>query len=349
MSSKVNNLNIEKQYPLPTPQEILEELPTTFISEDTVYRFRQTVERIIQRKDPRILVITGPCSIDSIPAALEYASALKSLQKKVESKMMLMMRTYFEKPRTTLGWKGMIYDPDLNQSFNIEKGVRLARKLLLEITDMELPAATEFLEPIIPQYIADLISWAAIGARTVESQTHRQLASGLSMPVGLKNATDGSINVAVEAIQTARAKHSFLGVINDGRTGVFQTRGNRNCHVVLRGGQHLPNYSSENVAYTVELLRRIHLTPSVMIDCSHANSMRNPLLQPKILMDVADQIRNGQSAICGVMLESYIKTGRQDINVQGKSFPGISVTDACLGWQETEEAILRAFERLPEF
>ena len=347
MSSKVNNLNIEKQYPLPTPQEILEELPTTFISEDTVYRFRQTVERIIQRKDPRILVITGPCSIDSIPAALEYASALKSLQKKVESKMMLMMRTYFEKPRTTLGWKGMIYDPDLNQSFNIEKGVRLARKLLLEITDMELPAATEFLEPIIPQYIADLISWAAIGARTVESQTHRQLASGLSMPVGLKNATDGSINVAVEAIQTARAKHSFLGVINDGRTGVFQTRGNRNCHVVLRGGQHLPNYSSEHVAYTVELLRRLKLTPSVMIDCSHANSMRDPLMQPKILMNVVDQIRNGQSAICGVMLESYLKTGRQDITSQGKIFPGISVTDACLGWKETEEAILNAFERLP--
>ena len=261
--------------------------------------------------------------------------------------MMLMMRTYFEKPRTTLGWKGMIYDPDLNQSFNIEKGVRLARKLLLEITDMELPAATEFLEPIIPQYIADLISWAAIGARTVESQTHRQLASGLSMPVGLKNATDGSINVAVEAIQTARAKHSFLGVINDGRTGVFQTRGNRNCHVVLRGGQHLPNYSSEHVAYTVELLRRLKLTPSVMIDCSHANSMRNPLMQPKILMDVVNQIRNGQSAICGVMLESYLKTGRQDITSQGKIFPGISVTDACLGWKETEEAILNAFEQLP--
>ena len=295
-----------------------------------------------------ICIHTERSSVPNTSASRKiYASALKSLQKKVESKMMLMMRTYFEKPRTTLGWKGMIYDPDLNQSFNIEKGVRLARKLLLEITDMELPAATEFLEPIIPQYIADLISWAAIGARTVESQTHRQLASGLSMPVGLKNATDGSINVAVEAIQTARAKHSFLGVINDGRTGVFQTRGNRNCHVVLRGGQHLPNYSSENVAYTVELLRRLKLTPSVMIDCSHANSMRNPLMQPKIMMDVVNQIRNGQSAICGVMLESYLKTGRQDITSQGKIFPGISVTDACLGWKETEEAILNAFEQLP--
>ena len=345
--SKIVNLNIEKQYPLPTPQEILEELPTTFVTEDAVYRFRQDVERIIQRKDPRILVITGPCSIDSLPAALEYASALRSLQQKVSSKMMLVMRTYFEKPRTTLGWKGMIYDPDLNQSFNIEKGVRMARKLLLEITRMELPTATEFLEPIIPQYIADLISWAAIGARTVESQTHRQLASGLSMPVGFKNATDGSINVAVDAIQTARAKHSFLGVINDGRTGVFQTRGNRNCHVVLRGGQHLPNYCSEHVAYTVELMKRLKLTPSVMIDCSHANSMRNPLMQPKIMMDVVAQIRSGQKAICGVMLESYIKTGRQDISTKGKMIPGISITDACLGWQETEAAILAAYEQLP--
>ncbi|MBR4665293.1 MAG: 3-deoxy-7-phosphoheptulonate synthase [Lentisphaeria bacterium] len=347
MSSKVNNLNIANQYPLPTPQEILEELPTTFVSEDTVFRFRQDVENIIQRRDPRILVITGPCSIDSLPAALEYASALRNLQDKVSSKMMLVMRTYFEKPRTTIGWKGMIYDPDLNQSCNIEKGVRMARKLLLEITRMELPAATEFLEPIIPQYYADLISWAAIGARTVESQTHRQLASGLSMPVGFKNATDGSINVAVEAIQTARAQHSFLGVINDGRTGVFQTRGNRNCHVILRGGQHLPNYSSEHVAYTVELMKRLKLVPSVMIDCSHANSMRDPLKQPKILENVVAQIHSGQTAICGVMLESYLKTGKQDIATKGKIFPGISVTDACLGWQETEEAILAAFEQLP--
>jgi len=347
MNSKVNNLNIEKQYPLPTPQEILEELPTTFVTEDTVFRFRQEVENIIQRKDPRILVITGPCSIDSLPAALEYASRLKSLQQKVASKMMLVMRTYFEKPRTTLGWKGMIYDPDLNQSFNIEKGVRMARKLLLAITKAELPAATEFLEPIIPQYYADLISWAAIGARTVESQTHRQLASGLSMPVGFKNATDGSINIAVEAIQTSRAKHSFLGVINDGRTGVFQTRGNRNCHLILRGGQHQPNYSSENVAYAAELMRRLGLTPSVMIDCSHANSQRKPETQPEILKNVISQIRNGQSAICGVMLESYLKTGRQDISSVGKIIPGISVTDACLGWPETEDAILAAYEQLP--
>ena len=345
--SKVNNLNIRNQYPLPTPQAVLGELPLDFVAEDTVCRFRKQVEDIILRKDKRLLVITGPCSIDSLPAAVEYATHLKKLQKRVEDKMLLVMRTYFEKPRTTLGWKGMIYDPDLNQSFNIEKGVRQARRLLLEVNRIGLPAATEFLDPIIPQYIADLISWAAIGARTVESQTHRQLASGLSMPVGFKNATDGSIHVAVDAIRTARAQHSFLGVIADGRTGVFQTAGNYMCHVVLRGGQHMPNYGSENVAYTVELMRKLKLTPSVMVDCSHANSRKNPIQQLLVLMDVVEQIRSGQEALCGVMLESYIKTGHQEISSAGKVIPGISVTDACLGWDETEEGILKACESLP--
>ena len=244
-TSRIYNVNIAKQYPLPTPQEILEELPLTFVETDTIYRFRKEIENIILRKDSRILVIAGPCSIDSIPAALEYASALKKLQQKVSSKMVLIMRAYFEKPRTTLGWKGL----------------RLSRKLLLELVRMELPAATEFLDPIMPQYFADLITWAAIGARTVESQTHRQLASGLSMPVGFKNATDGSINVAIDAIRTALAKHSFLGIINDGRTGVFSTKGNKFGHVVLRGGQHMPNYGSENVAFAVELMKKLKLTP----------------------------------------------------------------------------------------
>ena len=346
-TSRIYNVNIAKQYPLPTPQEILEELPLTFVETDTIYRFRKEIENIILRKDSRILVIAGPCSIDSIPAALEYASALKKLQQKVSSKMVLIMRAYFEKPRTTLGWKGLVYDPDLDSSFNIEKGLRLSRKLLLELVRMELPAATEFLDPIMPQYFADLITWAAIGARTVESQTHRQLASGLSMPVGFKNATDGSINVAIDAIRTALAKHSFLGIINDGRTGVFSTKGNKFGHVVLRGGQHMPNYGSENVAFAVELMKKLKLTPSIIIDCSHANSMRNPLNQPKIFDDVVEQIRGGQTAISGVMLESYIKTGRQDITSKGKIIPGISLTDPCLGWAETETAILKAYENLP--
>ncbi len=346
-TNRIYNVNISRQYPLPTPQEILEELPLTFVETDTIYRFRKEIENIILRKDRRILVIAGPCSIDSIPAALEYASALKKLQQTVASKMFLIMRTYFEKPRTTLGWKGLVYDPDLDSSFNIEKGLRISRKLLLELVRMELPAATEFLDPIMPQYFADLITWAAIGARTVESQTHRQLASGLSMPVGFKNATDGSITVAIDAIRTALARHSFLGIINDGRTGVFSTKGNKFGHVVLRGGQHMPNYGSENVAFAVELMKKLKLTPSIIIDCSHANSMRNPLNQPKILSDVVDQIRNGQTAISGVMLESYIKTGRQDITAKGKIIPGVSLTDPCLGWAETEAAILNAYENLP--
>ena len=344
---RVYNVNIEAQHPLPTPQEIHEELPLRPGMEDFVEKARGIIENIIHRRDKRILVVTGPCSIDNYDAALEYADRLKALSAKVESKFYLVMRTYFEKPRTTLGWKGLVYDPDLDSSFNIEKGLRISRKLLLELVRMELPAATEFLDPIMPQYFADLITWAAIGARTVESQTHRQLASGLSMPVGFKNATDGSITVAIDAIRTALARHSFLGIINDGRTGVFSTKGNKFGHVVLRGGQHMPNYGSENVAFAVELMKKLKLTPSIIIDCSHANSMRNPLNQPKILSDVVEQIRSGQTAISGVMLESYIKTGRQDITAKGKIIPGVSLTDPCLGWAETEAAILNAYENLP--
>ena len=294
------------------------------------------------------MVICGPCSIDSIPAAVEYAARLKSIQEKVSSKLMLIMRTYFEKPRTTVGWKGLIYDPDLDRSFNIEKGLRLARRLLLQLSEMRLPVATEFLEPIIPQYLADLVTWASIGARTTESQTHRQLASGLSMPIGFKNSTDGAISVAVDAIKTASATHSFLGVINDGRTGVFRTRGNKFCHIVLRGGIHGPNYASENIAYVKELMRKEKLVPSIVIDCSHGNSMRHPEMQPVILRDVLGQIRAGENTISGVMIESYIKTGRQDIAERGKMIPGLSVTDPCLGWEETEAAILELYKGLPE-
>lgn len=346
---KVYNVNIERESPLPTPHEIRSELPMTAAATESIYHARHAVERIIQRKDKRMLVICGPCSIDSIPAALEYAAGLKSIQQEVSSKLMLIMRTYFEKPRTTVGWKGMIYDPDLDQSFNIEKGLRLARKLLQDLADMELPAATEFLDPIIPQYFADLITWASIGARTSESQIHRQLCSGLSMPVGFKNATDGSIAVAIDAIKTAAARHSFLGVINDGRTGVFSTKGNKFGHLVLRGGIHATNYGSENIAFARELMRKQGLIPSVVIDCSHANSMRQPLNQLNVLRDIAGQINAGEKAISGVMIESYIKTGRQDIADQkGKMIPGLSVTDPCLGWLETKQAVLDLFHSLPD-
>jgi len=345
---QVYNVNIEGQYPLPTPREILSELPLSSEITDFVFRSRREAEAILKREDRRIMLICGPCSIDSLPAAMEYAARLKGLQEKVKDKMMVIMRTYFEKPRTTIGWKGFAYDPDQDESFNIEKGLRQARKLLIQIAEMGLPTGTEMLSAIIPQYFSDLITWASVGARTSESQTHRQLASGLSMPVGFKNSTDGSIATAVDAIKTAAAQHSFLGVINDGRTGVFRTKGNPYCHVVLRGGQHQPNYTSEYVAFAKELMRRRKLnTQSLIIDCSHANSQKNPANQPKVLNDIIGQINNGETAISGIMLESYIKQGRQEIAAdRGKMIPGLSITDPCLGWQETETAVLDAYNAM---
>lgn len=345
MNEKIYNINIERKYPLPTPQEIQEELPHTEEITDSIFQSRTAVTHILKRNDRRLMVICGPCSIDNLDSALEYAQRFKALQERVGDKFYLVMRAYFEKPRTTVGWKGMLYDPDLDQSFNIEKGLRMARQLLIKLAEMNIPAATEFLEPIIPQYIADLITWASIGARTSESQTHRQLASGLSMPIGFKNSTDGSITVAVDAVKTASASHSFLGVINDGRTGVFSTTGNPLCHVVLRGGAQGPNYTSENIAFTRELMRRKNVpTPAVVIDCSHANSGKKPENQPKVFMDVINQINHGETAIAGVMLESYLHQGNQSITPDRKA--GLSLTDACLGWDETEKTILEAYSSL---
>ncbi|MDY5696772.1 MAG: 3-deoxy-7-phosphoheptulonate synthase, partial [Victivallales bacterium] len=340
---RVYNVNIEAQHPLPTPQEIHAELPLRPEMEDFVARSRETIENIIHRRDRRLLVVAGPCSIDNYDAAIDYADRLKTLAKKVESKFVLVMRTYFEKPRTTIGWKGMVYDPDLDKTFNIEKGLRLSRKLLLAMAEKEIPTATEFLDPIIPQYLSDLISWAAIGARTTESQTHRQLVSGLSMPVGFKNATDGSIHIAIDAIKTASAKHSFLGVINDGRTGVFHTKGNRNCNIILRGSATATNYGSEYIAFTEELMRKSGLEPSIIIDCSHGNSLRNPLNQPAAFRDVIGQVKNGTTAIAGVMLESYLKTGKQPMKSRAELTYGLSITDGCLGWDETEALILEQY------
>lgn len=343
---RVYNVNIEAQHPLPTPQEIHAELPLRPEMEDFVARSRETIENIIHRRDRRLLVVAGPCSIDNYDAAIDYADRLKTLAKKVESKFVLVMRTYFEKPRTTIGWKGMVYDPDLDKTFNIEKGLRLSRKLLLAMAEKEIPTATEFLDPIIPQYLSDLISWAAIGARTTESQTHRQLVSGLSMPVGFKNATDGSIHIAIDAIKTASAKHSFLGVINDGRTGVFHTKGNRNCNIILRGSATTTNYGSEYIAFTEELMRKSGLEPSIIIDCSHGNSLRNPLNQPAAFRDVIGQVKNGATAIAGVMLESYLKTGKQPMKSRAELTYGLSITDGCLGWDETEALILEQYAAL---
>ena len=342
--NKVYNINIVSQAPLPTPNEIHSELPITDDLENFIEESRRQLIDILNHKDERFLVIAGPCSINDIPSAVEYAERFRKLQKKVSDKLFLIMRAYFEKPRTTVGWKGMIYDPEMDKSFQIEQGLRLSRKLLLRLADMGIPTATEFLDPIIPQYLCDLITWAAIGARTTESQTHRQMASGMSMPIGFKNATDGSISIAIDAIKTAAAQHSFLGVINDGRTGIFNTKGNPNCHIVLRGSSIDPNYGSEYIAFSRELLRKAGLNQAIVVDCSHGNSHKMPKNQIKAAQDVIGQRRDGDKAVIGIMLESYLKEGRQEIGEY--MVPGLSVTDACLGWDNTEELILSAYHSL---
>ena len=342
--NKVYNVNIVSQSPLPTPHDIHTELPISEEAESFVADSRRQLVDILNHKDDRFLVIAGPCSINDIPSAIEYAERFKKLQQKVSDKIFLIMRTYFEKPRTTVGWKGLIYDPRMDKSFQIEEGLRLARKLLLQITEMKIPTATEFLDPIIPQYLCDLITWAAIGARTTESQTHRQMASGMSMPIGFKNATDGSITIAIDAIKTAAARHSFLGVINDGRTGIFNTKGNPNCHIVLRGSSIDPNYGSEYIAFSRELLRKAGLNQTIVVDCSHGNSRKMPKNQIKAAKDVISQRCDGDKAVTGIMLESYLMEGRQEIGEY--MVPGLSVTDACLGWDDTEELILSAYHAL---
>ena len=342
--NKVYNVNIVSQSPLPTPHDIHTELPISNEAESFVADSRRQLVDILNHKDDRFLVIAGPCSINDIPSAIEYAERFKKLRQKVSDKIFLIMRTYFEKPRTTVGWKGMIYDPRMDKSFQIEEGLRLARKLLLQITEMKIPTATEFLDPIIPQYLCDLITWAAIGARTTESQTHRQMASGMSMPIGFKNATDGSITIAIDAIKTAAARHSFLGVINDGRTGIFNTKGNPNCHIVLRGSSIDPNYGSEYIAFSRELLRKAGLNQTIVVDCSHGNSRKMPKNQIKAAKDVISQRCDGDKAVTGIMLESYLMEGRQEIGEY--MVPGLSVTDACLGWDDTEELILSAYHAL---
>ncbi len=341
-----NNLNIASRSVLSSPGAIRSELPLALDAVMKVVKARAEICDILDGKDRRLMMIVGPCSIHDPEAALNYASRLKKLSDEVKDRILLIMRVYFEKPRTTVGWKGLIYDPDLNGTYNIEKGIFIARKLLLQIVDLGLPAATEMLDPILVQYIADAVAWAAIGARTTEAQTHRQLGSGLSMPVGFKNATDGNFQTALDAIATASSEHSFIGVLEDGHVGVFRTRGNPYGHIVLRGGNNAPNYGAEYIAFLKVLMRREKIRPNIVVDCSHANSGKKPENQPKVLKAVLDQIVTGERAIVGVMLESYLKTGRQNLQVGCRPAPDISVTDGCVGWEETERMIREAYERL---
>lgn len=321
-----------------TPQEIINSLPTDEAVETLVTNTRQAVSNILHGKDERLLVVVGPCSIHDTKAALEYAERLVKLREQLSERLEIVMRVYFEKPRTTVGWKGLINDPDLNGSFQINKGLHLARELLLGVNRLGLPAGSEFLDIVTGQYYADLISWGAIGARTTESQVHRELASGLSCPVGFKNGTDGNVKIALDAIQAAREPHIFLSPTQAGTTAIYQTTGNQDAHVILRGGKQ-PNYDAESVNDCVEKLAKANIETGLVIDCSHANSQKQHSRQLIVCEDIVSQMRAGQKKIAGVMIESHLVEGRQNAEAGQALVYGQSITDACLGWEETEKAL----------
>ncbi len=337
----VENLRVAGVTRLITPAQIKSEFPANSTQLRLVSDARASARAILSGEDDRMLVIVGPCSIHDPVSALEYAKRLAALSLEVSDRLFIVMRVYFEKPRTTVGWKGLINDPHLDESFDISAGLSLARKLLLDILDLGLPAATEFLDPIVPQYIADLISWAAIGARTTESQTHREMASGLSMPVGFKNATDGSVQTAIDAMGSSRTTHSFLGIDQEGATSIIKTAGNPDSHVVLRGGRNGPNFSPGDVQAAREALRKAGLNPALMVDCSHANSGKDPKRQPEVWRSLNEQRAQGASGLMGAMLESHIHYGAQPLGSDlSKLRYGVSITDACMDW-ETTATLLR--------
>ena len=323
-----------------TPRALKEKLPLSDAARDSVVGGRQVIRDILDRKDPRLFVVIGPCSIHDPKAALEYASRLKALAEEVDDALFLVLRVYFEKPRTTVGWKGLINDPYMNDSFKVEEGLHIARRLLLDVAELGLPAATEALDPTTPQYLQDLIAWSAIGARTTESQTHREMSSGLSSPVGFKNGTDGSLDVAVNAMLSVQHPHRFLGIDPDGRVALTTTRGNPYAHVVLRGGGGKPNYDSVSVALAESALHKAGVSTNIMVDCSHANSNKDPSLQPLVMENIGNQILEGNTSIVGLMVESHLNEGNQKIpeNLDDLQY-GVSVTDGCIGWQTTEDAV----------
>ena len=343
---KVTDINISSKTLLPTPLELCQEIPNTDDINEFVSQSREAIHNIIFGDDRRLLIIVGPCSIHDLQAGREYARKLSALAKEVSDRMLLVMRVYFEKPRTTVGWKGLIMDPNLDGTSDIPKGLRIARQFLTEVINLGVPTATELLDPITPQYIADLICWSAIGARTTESQTHRQMASGLSMPLGFKNATDGGIDVAIHAIQAAGQTQTFLGIDNLGQANALTTNGNPNCHIVLRGGSNGPNYSPEHIRKTNEKLAKANLTPAIMIDCSHANSGKDPSRQPKAFASTVEQSLNDPSII-GAMIESNLNYGNQAFPQPLESLKyGVSITDGCLDWEATEAMLREAYAKL---
>ena len=341
---KLDNVNIDNQEILITPEELKRQLPATEEVKRGISQNREIVRSIIDGTDKRLLLVVGPCSIHNPREAIDYAERLKALSESVNDKLFIVMRAYFEKPRSTVGWKGLINDPHLDDSFKIAEGLAMARKLLLEISKLGLPLANEALDPITPQYLQELFSWTAIGARTSESQTPREMASGLSCPVGFKNGTDGSLDVALNALQSVKSPHRFLGISPDGKVSIVTTKGNAHAHVVLRGGTNGPNYYPENIAVCEEELESIGATQAIMVDCSHANSNKDHTKQGSVLEAVAEQIRVGNKSIRGVMLESNLKPGNQKVDSSQELQYGVSITDACIGWEETER-LLRDFHK----
>jgi 3-deoxy-7-phosphoheptulonate synthase len=340
-SGRVRDRRIERIVELVAPEQIIDELPLTPAQEDAVIGHRAEVARILDRSDDRLLVIVGPCSVHDAGAALEYARRLSVQAAELREDLCVAMRVYFEKPRTTIGWKGLINDPHLDGSGDVNTGLHTARRLLREVLDLGLPIGCEFLDPITPQYISDLVAWGAIGARTTESQIHRQLASGLSMPVGFKNRTDGNVKVAVEAVRAAAAKHAFAGIHVTGAPAILHTHGNSDCHVILRGGRGRPNYDMASVNDALGQLRAGGLPERIVIDASHDNSGKDHKHQPKVVAEIADQVAAGNEAIVGVMMESFLVAGRQDLDPDGEMVFGQSITDACIDWDTTVLALDR--------
>ena len=346
---QLNNINVLSQDLLPTPAAVKKALPLTSSAEQTVLQGREIVHQILDRKDPRLFVVIGPCSIHDPDAAMVYAERLQKLAAEVSSTLYIIMRVYFEKPRTTVGWKGLINDPYMDDSFHIEKGLYKARELLLKLAEMGIPTATEALDPISPQYLSDLITWSAIGARTTESQTHREMASGLSTPVGFKNGTDGSLDVAINALHSVSQPHNFLGINQQGQCTVVKTRGNRYGHVVLRGGGGKPNYDAAHIAECEKALRAADLPLNITVDCSHGNSSKDPANQAKVVQDCVEQINNGNQSIIGLMLESNLGWGNQPIPADLSQLKyGISVTDACIDWETTENLLRNTHQQLKD-
>jgi len=347
LEALLDNVNVEAMVEIPSPEEVQERLPLTDSAAQTILSGRNAIRAILERKDPRLFIVVGPCSIHDPAAALDYARRLRRLADEVRDTLVLVMRVYFEKPRTSIGWKGFVNDPRMDDSFRIDEGILRARELLMQLAEIGLPTASEALDPICPQYLSELISWYAIGARTTESQTHREMASGLSAPVGFKNGTDGGLEVAINAIQSAALPHGFLGVNQAGRTSVIRSTGNRHGHLVLRGGGGRPNYDTVSVRLAENSLERAKLPLSIVVDCSHANSMKEHALQPLVFNDCVHQILEGNRSIVGLMIESNLEAGNQPIpDDLTKLRYGVSVTDPCIDWRTTEEVLRRAHRDL---